>query len=65
MNMDKWFGVDAQEQAMLGLSHGEKKHLLFLRQKKTLELFVERGAISHIQFEALLRDLCQRMEEVA
>ena len=63
--MDKWFGIDAQEQAMLGLSHGEKKHLLFLRQKKRLELFVERGAISHIQFEALLRELCQRMGEVA
>ena len=63
--MDKWFGIDAQEQAMHGLSHGERKHLLFLRQKKTLELFVERGAISRIQFEALLRDLCQRMEEVA
>lgn len=63
--MDKWFGIDAQEQAMLGLSHGEKKHLLFLKQKKTLELFVERGAISHIQFEALLRELCQRMGEVA
>ena len=63
--MDKWFGIDAQEQAMLGLSHGEKKHLLFQRQKKTLELFVERGAISHIQFEALLRELCQRMGEVA
>lgn len=63
--MDKWFGIDAQEQAMLGLSHCERKHLLFLRQKKTLELFVERGAISHIQYEALLRDLCQRMGEVA
>ena len=59
--MDKWFGIDAQEQAMLGLSHGEKKHLLFLRQKKTLELFVERGAISHIQFEALLRNLCKKL----
>ena len=63
--MDKWFGIDAQEQAMLGLSRGERKHLLFLRQKKTMELFVERGAISRIQFEALLRDLCQRMGEVA
>ena len=63
--MDKWFGIDAQEQTMLGLSHCERKHLLFLRQKKTLELFVERGAISRIQFEALLRDLCQRMGEVA
>ncbi len=50
---------------MLGLSHGERKHLLFLRQKKTLELFVERGAISRIQYEALLHDLCRKMGESA
>ena len=65
MNMDKWFGIDAQEQAMLGLSHGERKHLLFLRQKKTLELFVERGAISRTQYDVLLRDLYNQMEENA
>ena len=63
--MDKWFGIDAQDQAMLGLSHGERKHLLFLRQKKTLELFMERGAISRIQYEALLHDLCRKMGESA
>lgn len=63
--MDKWFGIDAQEQAMLGLSHGERKHLLFLRQKKTLELFMERGAISRIQYGALLHDLCRKMGESA
>ncbi len=63
--MDKWFGIDAQEQAMLGLSHGERKHLLFLRQKKTLELFAERGAISRIQYASLLSDLCHRMGEIA
>ena len=63
--MDKWFGIDVQEQAMLGLSHGERKHLLFLRQKKTLELFVERGAISRIQYEELLYDLCRNMGESA
>lgn len=63
--MDKWFGIDAQEQTMLGLSHCERKHLLFLRQKKTLELFVERGAISRIQYEALLHDLCRKMGESA
>ena len=63
--MDKWLGIDAQEQAMLGLSHGERKHLLFLRQKRTLELFVERGAISRTQYEKLLRDLCNQMGECA
>ena len=61
--MDKWFGIDAQEQTMLGLSHCERKHLLFLRQKKTLELFVERGAISRIQYDVLLRDLSNQMGE--
>ncbi len=63
--MDKWFGIDAQEQAMLGLCRCERKQLLFLKQKKTLELFVERGAISRIQFEALLKDLCRKMGESA
>lgn len=44
--MDKWFGPDANEQPMLGLSHPEKLHLLFMKQKETLDLFLDRGAIS-------------------
>ena len=32
--MDNWFGIDANEQPMLGLSSAEKKHKLFLDQKR-------------------------------
>ena len=61
--MDKWFGVDAEEQSMLGLSSAEKKHKLFLDQKATLDLFLERGAISKKQYEKSLHDLRVKMGE--
>ncbi len=61
--MDKWFGIDAEEQPMLGLSNFEKNHLLFLSQKQTLDSFLERGAISRRQYEKSLHDLCVKMNE--
>ena len=62
--MDKWFGIDAEEQPMLGLSHSEKKHKLFERQKQTLDSFLERGAISRQQYEKSLHDLRVKMNEM-
>jgi len=35
---------------------------LYLAQKKTLDLFVERGAISREQYAKSLRDLTAKME---
>ncbi len=61
--MDKWFCIDAEEQPMLGLSSAEKKHKLFLDQKATLDLFLERGAISKKQYEKSLHDLRVKMDE--
>ena len=61
--MDKWFGIDAKEQPMLGLSLAEKKHQLFLSQKQTLDSFLERGAISKLQYEKSLHDLRVKMNE--
>lgn len=61
--MDKWFGVDAEKQPMLGSSHSERKHRLFESQKQTLDLFLERGAISRLQYEKSLRDLRVKMGE--
>ncbi len=61
--MDKWFGIDAEEHRMLGLSHSEKKHKLYLAQKQTLDSFLERGAISKQQYEKSLHDLCVKMGE--
>ena len=39
----------------------EKKKELFLRQKQTLDLFLERGAISKKQYDKNLGDLIEKM----
>ena len=62
--MDKWFGIDAEEYPMLGLSLSDKKHQLFLSQKQTLDSFLERGAISKLQYEKSLHDLRVKMNEM-
>lgn len=43
------------------MSPEEKKIELFLRQKKTLDLFLERNAISKAQYEKSLGDLREKM----
>ena len=44
------------------LSDEEKKRLLFHQQKKTLDTFLERGAISKAQYDKSLHDLIEKME---
>ena len=44
------------------MSPEEKKIELFLRQKNTLDLFLERNAISKAQYEKSLGDLRTKME---
>ena len=39
----------------------EKKKELFFRQKKTLDLFLERNAISKAQYDKSLGDLAKKM----
>lgn len=43
------------------LSSEEKKAQLFLNQKQTLDLFLERGAISQAQYDKSLGDLREKM----
>ena len=43
------------------LSPEEKKRELFLRQKRMLELFLERNAISKSQYDKSLGDLREKM----
>jgi len=43
------------------LSPEEKKRELFLRQKRTLDMFLERHAISQAQYDKSLGDLCEKM----
>lgn len=43
------------------LSPEEKKIKLFLEQKKTLDLFLEKGAITKAQYDKSLGDLRKKM----
>ena len=45
------------------LSHKEKNHLLYLKQKALLDTFLEHGAISRKQYEKSLNDLTEKMGE--
>ena len=47
------------------LSYEEKNHLLYLRQKNLLDLFLERGAITQAQHDKSLRDLREKTGESA
>ena len=43
------------------LSYAEKNRVLFERQKKMLEEFLEKGAISKAQYDKSLHDLTEKM----
>jgi hypothetical protein len=45
------------------LSHEEKNHELYLKQKELLEAFFARRAISKEQYEESLHDLAEKMGE--
>ena len=47
------------------LSYSEKNRALFLQQKQTLDLFLERGAISQAQHDKSLHDLTVKMGAAA
>lgn len=42
------------------LSYEEKNEVLFLSQKRTLDQFLERGAISQEQHDKSLRDMTEK-----
>ena len=52
---------DMQQMPLAQMTPEEKKQYLFLNQKKTLDLFLERGAISHAQYNKSLGDLREKM----
>ena len=45
------------------LTYEQKNHELFLKQKKTLDMFLEHGAISQAQHDKSLHDLIEKMGE--
>ena len=50
-----------QQELWEKLTPEEKKKQLFLEQKRTLELFLERNAISKAQYDKSLGDLIEKM----
>ena len=52
---------EIQQMPLAHMTPEEKKHYLFLNQKKTLDLFLERGAISQAQYNKSLGDLRVKM----
>ena len=53
--------VNIENKEWSSLTYEEKNKLLFLRQKKTLDMFLERGAISQAQHDESLHDLIEKM----
>ena len=52
---------NVEQTAWSQLSSEEKKKQLFLNQKQTLDLFLERKAISQAQYDKSLGDLREKM----
>ena len=53
--------ADMEKEEWSSLTYEEKNRLLFLRQKKTLDMVLERGAISQAQHDKSLHDLIEKM----
>ena len=53
--------MNPEKKEWVHLSPEEKKQQLFLNQKDTLDLFLERGAISQAQYDKSLGDLREKM----
>ena len=47
------------------LSHEQKNHILYLKQKELLDQFLEKGAITRAQHDKSLKDLTEKMGETA
>lgn len=53
--------VNIENKEWSALTYEEKNRRMFLRQKKTLDMFLERGAISQAQHDKSLHDLIEKM----
>ncbi len=53
--------TDLENTDWSSLTHEEKNRVLFLRQKKMLDMFLERGAITKAQYNKSLHDLIEKM----
>ena len=51
---------ERKEENWVFLSYEEKNELLYQHQKRVMEMFLERGAISRQQYEKSLHDLIEK-----
>ena len=49
--------------ALDNMTHEQKNHQLYLKQKQMLDMFLEHGAISQSQHDKSLHDLTEKMGE--
>lgn len=55
--------IDIEDEEWKALSHEQKNHQLYLRQRALLDQFLEKGAISQEQHDKSLHDLTEKMHE--
>ena len=55
--------ISTEDMNWSALSHEQKNHQLFLKQKALLDQFLEKGAISQAQHDKSLHDLIEKMGE--
>jgi len=55
--------VSIKDEAWSAMTHEQKNHELYLKQKALLDQFLEKGAISREQHDKSLRDLTEKMHE--
>ena len=56
--------VSIEDEKWSAMSHEQKNHELYLRQKALLDEFLEKGAISQQQHDKSLHDLTEKMHEI-
>ena len=57
--------VSIEDEKWDAMTHEQKNHELYLRQKALLDQFLEKGAISQEQHDKSLHDLTEKMHEAA
>ena len=55
--------VSIVDKEWANLTYAQKNHELFFKQKRTLNMFLEHGAISQAQHDKSLHDLMEKMGE--
>lgn len=64
MNNKSFLNDTKTDAAWLEMTHEQKNHQLFLKQKELLDQFLETGAISQAQHDQSLHDIEEKMGEL-